>query len=301
MKHPEFEHPFSRDPSLGYEAPDESTVIHCVAHGFPSPLARWHCHDEYELHLIIASAGRAFVGDYIGDFEPGHLVLTGPRLPHNWISYELPAEGLKVRDLGIQFPHAPIEAAMKALPEMAEVLPLLERARHGIEFFGLADAAQAHWHHVKGAKGLARLTAFCQYMTDLVRCKDYRLLSHAHVLTPDENVQFDLIDAVMHRVLGDLAKPVSMQEMASSLGMGHQQFARLFRRSTGGTLTDFVNRIRVNYACKLLMESDHTISRVCYEAGFNNVSNFNRRFMEIKGITPSGYRKLSHNRFGQKH
>ena len=116
----------------------------CAAwhHGFPTPLARWHFHDEYELHLITSTSGKAFVGDWIGPFQPGHLVLCGPRLPHNWISLDLPEGGVAERDLVIQFPHEPIAQAAAILPELAEALPLLERARHGIEFFGMSERAQ---------------------------------------------------------------------------------------------------------------------------------------------------------------
>ena len=98
QRQPELEHDYSRSPALGYEPP-ETGFIRCLSHGFPTPLARWHYHDEYELHLIVASSGKAFVGDYIGYFQPGHLVLTGPRLPHNWISLDLPEGGIAQRDL----------------------------------------------------------------------------------------------------------------------------------------------------------------------------------------------------------
>ncbi|CAG0902558.1 unnamed protein product [Cyprideis torosa] len=69
-------------------------------------------------------------------------------------------------------------------------------------------------------------------------------------------------------------------------------------RKTGNTFTDFVNRMRVNRACMLLMETDQYISTICYAVGFNNVANFNRRFMEIKGMTPGEFRKQGQARFG---
>ena len=87
---PELEHDFARDPTLGYEPEGSYGYVRCLEHGFPNPLVRWHYHEEYELHLILQTRGKVFVGDYIGHFEPGHLVLTGPRLPHNWISTDVP-------------------------------------------------------------------------------------------------------------------------------------------------------------------------------------------------------------------
>ena len=93
VRAPEIEHDHLRDPILGYDPPEGCGFLRCLAHGIPSPLVRWHHHDEYELHLIMETSGKVFVGDYIGHFQPGHLVLTGPRLPHNWISSDAPPGG----------------------------------------------------------------------------------------------------------------------------------------------------------------------------------------------------------------
>lgn len=300
QRQPELEVAYSRSPSLGYEPPDEPGLIRCLSHGFPTPLARWHYHDEYELHLIVATSGKAFVGDYIGYFQPGHLVLTGPRLPHNWISLDLPEQGVPVRDLVIQFPHAPIEQAAERIPELNEVLPLLERARNGVEFFGLSDRAEAHWHRVKDTSGLARFGAFCEFLGDLARCTDYRLLSQAQMQSADDHAQLDQIDQVVRRIADNLADTLSAADIAAQLGMTESRFSRFFRRATGNTFTDFVNQVRVNRACQLLMESDRYISQICYEVGFNNVANFNRRFLDIKGMTPSEFRRQVESRFGAK-
>ena len=161
---PELEHPNQRDPGLGYEPPDGSGFVRCLEHGFPNPLVRWHCHEEYELHLIVATSGKVVVGDYIGHFGPGHLVLTGPRLPHNWISTDAPAEGVPLRDRVIQFAHDPIEHAARQIGELRELLPLLERAHHGIEFFGLSALANAQFERLRACRGLARLAAFCEFL-----------------------------------------------------------------------------------------------------------------------------------------
>jgi hypothetical protein len=68
------------------------------------------------------------------------------------------------RDLVIQFPRASIELASQQIPELCEILPLLERSRHGIEFFDMFPKALAHWHNVKDAHGLARFGAFCAFL-----------------------------------------------------------------------------------------------------------------------------------------
>src|SRR3989344_4696414 len=228
---PELEHDYVRSPALGYESPETAGFIRCLSHGFPTPLARWHYHDEYELHLITATSGKVFVGDWIGQFQPGHLVLTGPRLPHNWISMDLPEGGVPLRDLAL--------------------------------------------------------------------CTDFRLLSSTQLQSEDNDTQLDQINAIVSRITDHLADPLSAADLAQELGMTESRFSRFFRRATGNTFTDFVNLVRVNRACQLLMETERYITHIAYDVGFNNMANFNRRFLDIKGMTPSEYRKQGAGRFGK--
>ncbi len=294
---PELEHDYARSPDLGYEAPDTTGFVRCLSHGFPTPLARWHCHDEYELHLITKTSGKAFVGDWIGPFQPGHLVLTGPRLPHNWLSLDTPEEGVEQRDLVLQFPHKPLMQAATHIAELSELQPLLERARHGVEFFGMGERGERHWHHIKQAHGLRRLTAFFDLMGDLAACTDYRLLSSVQLQSDDSDASIDQIHILVTRITDHLSETHSAAALAAELGMSESRFSRFFRKATGNTFTDFVNRVRISRACQLLMDTDQQITHICYEVGFNNVANFNRRFLETKGLTPSEFRKQSLTRF----
>ncbi|MEY4980212.1 MAG: HTH-type transcriptional regulator YesS [Pseudomonadota bacterium] len=294
---PELEHEFVRSPNLGYELSSDVGFVRCLSHGFPTPLARWHYHDEYELHLITSTSGKVFVGDWIGSFQAGHLVLTGPRLPHNWVSMDMPEGGVAQRDLVIQFTHEPLAHAAENIPELREVLPLLERAKNGIEFFGLSEVAEQHWHRVKHARGLRRLTAFCDYLADLAACTDYRLLSSVQLQCDDDDTSINQIHDVVSRITDRLADEHSAKALAIEMGMSESRFSRFFRKATGNTFTDFVNRVRISRACQLLMDTDQPVSQICYEVGFNNVANFNRRFLEIKGMTPTEFRKQSFTRF----
>ncbi|MDM0114468.1 AraC family transcriptional regulator [Variovorax sp. J22R133] len=301
QRQPEMERDCSRSPALGYETPEEAGLVRCLVHGYPTPLARWHFHDEYELHLITETSGKAFIGDWIGPFQPGHLVLCGPRLPHNWVSFDVPESGVAERDLVIQFHHQPFERAAGDIPELREVMQLLERARNGIEFFGMSERARAHWDHVKGSRGLRRFGLFCEFLADLAQCTDYRLLSNVQMQGAEGDAQVDQINGVVNRIVANVGEPISMADVAAELGMSESRFSRFFRRSTGNSFTDFVNHVRINSACHLLMQTDHFVTDICYQVGFNNVANFNRRFLEIKGMTPTEFRRQSDSRFSGAH
>ena len=113
----------------------------------------------------------------------------------------------------------------------------------------------------------------------------------------EDDDSLDRFEAVLNRIMERMAEPLSAAMLAGELSMSESQFSRFFRKTTGNTFTDFVNRVRINRACQLLMETDQQITGICYEVGFNNVANFNRRFLELKGLTPSDFRRQAMTRF----
>jgi AraC-like DNA-binding protein len=295
---PELERAFQRNSDLGYEPEGSFGYIRCLEHGAPNPLIRWHYHEEYELHLITKTSGKVFVGDYIGRFKPGNLVLTGPRLPHNWISTEIPEEGVEIRDRVLQFPDEPLRQASELIPELREAFPLLERAKHGIEFIGASELASESMDQILESSGLERFSVFLKLLAKLSKHQEYRLLSSVQLQSFDDDASLNQISEVVDYMTANYATPFTMSEIAERIGMTESRFSRYFRRATGNTFTDFVNHLRINRACQLLMETEQYISTICYNVGFNNVANFNRRFMEIKGMTPSEFRKQGEERFG---
>jgi AraC-like DNA-binding protein len=293
-KHPpSLEDPFHRDAALGYNPPsDVDRLVRCVSHGTPSPLIRWHYHEDYEIHLVVATNGKMFVGDYIGTFGPGNLVLTGPRLPHNWISTDVPAEGLPLRDHCIVFNRGPIDHSAAVIPELREVLPMLDRAAQGVEFFGISEQAQGYFKQIQSSQNVARLSVFLELLGVLSHCSNYRLLSNAWApATDDDDKTMVQIDSIVSFISEHHAEPITMADVSKRFRMSESHFSRIFRRSTGNSFTDFLIRVRISRACQLLMQSDENIATICYDVGFNNVANFNRRFIDVKGTTPSAFRK----------
>lgn len=295
---PELELEFHRNSDLGYEAGGTFGSVRCLEHGVPNSLVRWHYHEEYELHLIVETSGKVFVGDYIGGFEPGHLVLTGPRLPHNWISANVPEEGIPIRDRVLQFSDEPLRKSSELIPELRGLLPLLERASHGIEFVGISEQVSERMTYIKNSSGVARFTEFLQLLHELSRHEQYNLLSSARLQSFDDDDSLKQISEVVDYITDNFGTPFSMADICEHFGMSSSYFSRYFQRATGNTFTDFVNRMRINRACILLMETDQYVSTICYSVGFNNIANFNRRFMDIKGMTPSEFRRQGQARFG---
>ena len=68
-------------------------------------------------------------------------------------------------------------------------------------------------------------------------------------------------------------------------------FCNYFKRSTKKTYIDFLNEVRVGYACNLLMDTKKPVIDICYESGYNTMANFHKQFLKIKKLTPLQYRK----------
>jgi len=73
--------------------------------------------------------------------------------------------------------------------------------------------------------------------------------------------------------------------------MSGPSFSRFFRRATNRTFRGFLNQVRIGHACRLLLETDRTVTEICYESGFSNLSNFNRQFLRLRRATPRDYRR----------
>ncbi|ASJ72355.1 helix-turn-helix domain-containing protein [Granulosicoccus antarcticus] len=273
--------------------------VHYLEHGFPCPLVRWHYHDDYELHLIVASTGKVFIGDHVGRFGPGHLVLTGPRLPHNWISQT--EEVVELRDLVVQFRMNLVSSMAKYAPELSAILPLLERARHGIEFmsFGTEHAEQA-LRGIRDSSGALRISRLLELLHALAAEQEYVLLSTLAIRSRADQASQDKIQKVTQYISENFSNEITLNDMSTLVGMNDSAFSRFFAKATGNSFIRFVNRVRISKACELLSETKMPITNICYETGFNNVANFNRRFRELKDITPREYRQQSRLRHGAR-
>lgn len=273
--------------------------VHYIEHGFPNPLVRWHYHDDYELHLIVASTGKVFVGDHVGSFTPGHLVLTGPRLPHNWISYTQPGEQIELRDLVIQFRMDLLPKMARLAPELESILPLLERARHGVEFLSVDTTwARSMFQSVRDLSGPPRVAKLFELLHELSLQNNFSLLSTLAIRSRADRASQDKIEQVTQYISEHFAREVTLVEMAKLVGMNDSAFSRFFAKATGNSFNRFVNRVRISKACELLTETELPITTICYETGFNNIANFNRRFREMKENTPREYRRQSRMRQG---
>jgi AraC-like DNA-binding protein len=269
------------------------------SHGYPYRTVRWHFHPEFELHQVVATRGRYFVGDFIGEFDPGNLVLTGPNLPHNWISDVPPGQKVPLRCRIIQFGEEFIAGAMKTFPELENLAPLIESSRRGVLFS--RSTSRAVWplmEEIMQAQGVRRIELFMMIVGQLSRERNMRLLASENYLPDPSGYMSAGINKALAYIRENLTQPFNESDLAAIAGQSTGAFSRAFRKHTGMSLLQYVRRLRVNLACQILMSDEQAaISEICFEVGFNNLSNFNRQFLAEKGMPPSQFRRLLADNF----
>src|SRR4051794_2194029 len=148
-------------------APDPVESFRWRMHDYPCTITCWNQDPEYEIHLIRKSTGKAFVGDYIGEFGPGCLMAVGSNLPHNWVNDLEPGRVVRDRDIVLQFDTTLFTRAVTSFPEVTEVVPFLTTWHRGFQFHDeTASQGAMLMEQIGQARGFHRLVLFLE----LVRC-----------------------------------------------------------------------------------------------------------------------------------
>ncbi|WP_087047524.1 AraC family transcriptional regulator [Caballeronia ptereochthonis] len=268
---------------------DESFKV--WSHGYPYRTVRWHFHPEYEIHLITATTGKYFAGDYIGNFAPGNLVMVGSNLPHNWVSNVPAGHRVEERCLVLQFDAGFAARATETFPEFRRLDPLLDASRWGLLFAPeTGAAAEPIMREMLSAQGMRRIALLAELLELLVQSEEpVKLASAAYRADPGRYGE-TRINHVLSFIGKNLSQELRETELAELAGQSASAFSRYFRRHTGVPFVQYVNRLRINLACQLLMSDELSITDICYQVGFNNLSNFNRQFLSLKQMSPSRWR-----------
>lgn len=268
--------------------------IRYLEHGWPTDLCRWHAHEEYELHLILDTVGTTFVGDYIGRFKRGSLYLTGPSLPHNWVTEQATSDHIETRDMLVQFHDASLRQAFAGFPELSDLQDMLTKAKSGIEFENFpVERAQALLAQIRDSNGSERFVNFIETLTELNRWPDKKILSVTRMSINISEASQSKINTIVDFVMENYHEDIGLEDAANIASMSASSFSRYFASKTGNRFSNFINQVRLGHACKMLYETDNQISNICFACGFNSLANFNRQFLKVKGTTPREYRRTA--------
>jgi len=273
--------------------PGES--FRCIQREAPTFEFLWHYQNDYELVVITAGHGRRFIGDHIGPYGPGDLVLVGPGLPHTWVSFRGPGAPVALqRAVYVQFDEDFLGTDFFSVPELEPVARLLERSRRGLRMpVRLSDPAAAGLARLPSLEGLARLTQLLQVLHAMSRAPELEVLASEAYAFRGAACSKRRIETACAYIHSHYRDPIRLADVAAHVRMTASALARLFKRSTDRTVSQYANALRVGHACSLLMSTDMPITAIAYESGFRSLPYFNRRFRQLKGASPREFRQPS--------
>ncbi|TAN13484.1 MAG: AraC family transcriptional regulator [Chitinophagaceae bacterium] len=256
----------------------------------------WHYHPEFEIILVEKSFGTRFMGSHIGRFSDGDLMFISPSLPHLWRNDGDFYQGNSDLFVDVYVIHFREDALTKGffnLPELSHIKKLFLRGQQGVFIHdGIDhDRIASLIKEIVRSSDFKRLSLFLTTLDAIANTEDFDLLSSPGYTNSVNVADTERINLVMNYVMQHYMEEINIREIASLVHLTEASFCRYFKAKTHKTLSQFLNEIRILNASKLLINSNMTITEICYHTGYNNISHFNRQFKFITGMTAKEYAK----------
>lgn len=254
-----------------------------------------HHHPELQLIYIIEGSGDLFVGDSITPFENGSLFLIGSNQSHLFKSdsayFDEDCEKSS-RSISIFFHKSSLGEGFFDISETIAIRNLINRADRSLKF----QEEKAHFFGEQMKKlvnisGFDRFLMILSILHNLSETDKYQYLTTISHSQPPSDKESERINNVIKYILDNYKEDIPLETIAEVANYSKAAFCRFFKERTRKTFSEFLNEVRVSQSCKLLRNTDLNVSQICYESGYNNVSNFNRQFKKLTGTTPKSYSK----------
>lgn len=253
-----------------------------------------HQHPEIQLTLIKESNGTLVAGDYVGPFHAGDVFVIGGNQPHVFRNDEkFFKKRSKAVAITIFFDETTFGENFWLLEEMKSLQQFLKNSSGGFRITGRKKKSIAeNLVSIANAKGIDRLIIFLEILKLLSSRKEMHSLATPVIQRNIKSYDGSRLNKVIEFTFKEFQRPITLKEVADLANLSPEAFCKYFKTRTRKTYINFLNEIRVNHACRLLTE-DKSISAICYDCGFMNLSNFNRIFKKLKQVSPGGWRKIN--------
>ena len=266
----------------------ENTSFIARTYRTPNFEVPWHQHIECELILFIEGEGSSFIGNYVGEFKPGDIFFLGSNLPH---TFQKSHPDMMTSAVVVQFREDFWGNDFIRLPETRVIKEVLTIAAAGLKITGESkQLLNSMIRDLEFQTGFQRIIQLCECLLIIAQKKDFETVSTQEVSAFNTRNK-ERIDKIFQFTIDYFQEPITLSAVAANAGMSVPAFCNYFKKSTKKTYIDFLNEVRVGYACKLLVDTQKKIVDVCYESGFNSIANFNKQFLKVKQLTPSQYKK----------
>ena len=254
-----------------------------------------HQHPEIQVTLVVASEGTLVAGDYIGRFQTDDIYVIGSNQPHVFRNDPIYFKGRKkASTITVFFDETTLGTGFWTTPELVNFLPFFQLSQGGFQVTGhKAATVRELLLEIANKDGIEKILVFVKLLQALAGKKELKPLSAITSQRAINAVDGSRLNHVLEFSFKESHRAIPLEEVAAKANMTMTAFCKYFKTRTGKTYSAFLNGIRVNNACKALLESYEPIANIGYHTGFNNLSNFNRIIKCITGTTPKAYRSIN--------
>lgn len=256
-----------------------------------------HKHPELQLTTIMESDGTVLIGDYVGNFKPGDVFLINSNVPHvfkNDKKYYTENDGLRALGISIFFEETLFGEKFFKLPETQAVGQFLGKRQSLKLHPKTAEVLKPKIINLQSLNNLSKVIEMLSILEILTHAEDSATLT-SDITHDYTESQAKRLNDIYQFTMNEFHREITLEEVADVSNMTVPSFCRYFKKRTRKTYIEFLTEMRVSYACKLLQKEDLSITGVSHLSGFNNLSNFNRKFKKITGYTPTVFRRINHN------
>ncbi len=266
-----------------------SFVLRNFSESSTNEVPKWHFHPEIEMIYIEEGLGKRHIGNHISYFENGDLILIGSNLPHYGFKTRLTGNH---QEVVLQVHESCFGEGFLDMVELSSIKDLLIKSKLGLSYSGETKEKVG-----ESLKSMFYMTPFekilelVKVLHDLSLSVEYEVLNAEGYSLVASGSDLHRIDIVYEYVRTHFQSKIQLEEISNAVSMTVPAFCRFFKRSTGKTFVQFLNEFRIAHSCDLIMRNKENIANTAFDCGFSNISNFNRAFKKIVGVSPSEFRK----------
>lgn len=248
-----------------------------------------HQHEEIQLCAIVKGEGSIVVGDSINEYKSGDVLIIGSNVPHVFKSDISNCSTTFMQTLF--FTKTSFGERFFELGDFTEIQQIFSISESGGILTSNKEEVLKLFLSLKKASNLERFILFLKIVNELLKAEIKPLSTFIYPRKYSDN-EGKRMSNIMEYTMNNFQKEISLNTIAEISYMTPNAFCRYFKQRTNKTFFQFLIEVRIENACRLLKNKDLLITEVSEKSGFKNISNFNRKFKDTKGITPSKYRSL---------
>ncbi len=249
-----------------------------------------HQHEEIQVSFIAEGSGTLIVGDGVNQYNKGDVIVIGSNLPHVFKS-EVSNE--KSVMLSLFFTKDSFGENFFDLEELYLSSKFFNRSENGFRAISHKQKLRDYFMDLKDSTKLELFILLLKIIEMLSKCKAKSLSTFVYEKQYSD-IEGHRMRDVFEYTMSHFMEGISLNQISDSAAMTKNAFCKYFKKRTNKSYFTFLNELRIEHACKLLMANDdQSIAAIAEQSGFNNISNFNRQFKAIKKHSPSMFRKNS--------